>query len=164
MDELRPDNYEVVSGVAAFAQRAAELVAGARNTLDVLSCELDRRIYGSEEFLQNLRKFVLQHRHARLRVLLNAPARALAGGNRLVEFGRAMSSFIEFRELPPERLDVREECVVADGRLLLVKAAPEQLNAKFYPDSPHLARLKLKDFDALWNESPPAQELRDLRL
>ena len=57
---------------------------------------------------------------------------------------------------------VREEYLIADGRLMLYREAPENLVAKFYRAAPHMARLKLKDFDTLWNESPGAQELRQL--
>lgn len=163
MAEREPAEFELLEGVAPFAAKATELVGGARMELALLTQELTERVYATEAFVSALRQFVLQHRHARFRVLINDTRRAISGGSRIVEFGRRMSSFIEFRELLPERREaVREEYLIADGRLMLHREAPENLSAKFYAGSPHVARLKLKDFDTLWNESTTAQELRQL--
>jgi hypothetical protein len=57
---------------------------------------------------------------------------------------------------------VREEYLVADGRLLLYRETPQDLEARYYGQSPHVARMRMRDFDMVWNESPPAQELRKL--
>lgn len=162
IDRDGPD-FELLEGQAAFAAKATELVAGARMELALLTQELNERVYSTENFVAAVRQFVLQHRHARLRILVNNTQRAISGGSRIVEFGRKMSSFIEFRELLEERrMGVREEYLIADGRLLLYRETPETLEAKFYGALPHQARLKLKDFDTFWNESPPAQEMRSL--
>jgi len=156
---------ELVTGAAAFAARAIEMIGGARTDLALMTQELDRRVYGTEAFGDALRHFVLQHGHTKARVLVNNTQAAIANSPRLIELGRALTSFVEFRELlPARRLAIREEYLVTDGRLLLCRETPQNLEAKYYGQSPHLARLKLKDYDVLWNESPPAQELRKLSL
>lgn len=156
---------ELLTGQAAFAARATQMVAGARTELALLSQDLERRVYGTEAFADALRHFVLQHSRTRVRVLVNNTQVAIANSPRLIELGRGLSSFVEFREPQPARRQVvREEYLVADGRLLLYRETPEDLEAKYYGTSPHLARLQLKDFDVLWNESTPAQELRKLSL
>ena len=156
---------ELLTGAADYAARAMQMVGGARTELALLTQELDRRIYGTEAFSDALRRFVLQHSHTRVRVLVNHTQVAIMNSPRLIELGRALTSFVEFRELLPMRkLAVREEYLVADGRLLLYRETPQDLEAKYYGQSPHLARLKLKDFDTLWNESTTAQELRKLSL
>lgn len=159
------DTPELLTGVADFAARATQMVSGARMELALMTQELDRRIYGSGIFGESLRRFVLQHSHTRVRVLVNNTQGAIANSPRLVELGRQLSSFIEFRELMPARQQsIREEYLVADGRLMLYRETPNDLESKYYAESPHLARLKLKDFDMLWNESTTAQELRKLSL
>lgn len=165
MVESGQPDFVLLEGQAAFAAKATEMVAGARMELALLTQELSERVYATENFVTAVRQFVLQHRHAKLRILVNHAQRAISGGSRIVEFGRKMSSFIEFRELLEERrMAVREEYLIADGRLLLYRETPETLEAKFYGGVPHEARLKLREFDTLWNESVPAQELRSLRL
>jgi len=158
-----PSEGELVTGVAGFAARATQMVAGARMQLALLSQELDRRIYGTEAFGDALRRFVLQHQRTRVRALVNNTQAAIANSPRLVELGRSLSSFVEFRELLPMRQQtVRDEYLVADGRLLLYRETPQDLEAKYYGHAPHMGRMQLKHFDLLWNESEPAQELRKL--
>jgi len=156
---------ELLTGAADFAARATQMVSGARMELALLSQELDRRIYGTEVFGEALRRFVLQHGHTKVRVLVNYTQAAVSNSPRLIELGRALTSFVEFREVPPARQQTtRDEYLVADGRLLLYRETPQDLEARYYAKSPHLARLQLKTFDLMWNESEPAQELRKLSL
>ena len=160
MDEPLP---EVVLGVADFAARATQMVSAARMEVALLTQDLDRRVYGSAIFTESLRRFVLQHSHTRVRVLVNAAQMAMANSPRLVEFGRSLTSFVEFRELLPQRQPViREEVLITDGRVMLYRESPGDLEARYYGDSPGEVRLKLKAFDQLWDESVPAQELRKL--
>ena len=154
---------ELLEGSQAYAAKALEMVAGAYKEIALLTQELDRRLYGTEAFVAALRKFVLQHEHTRCRILVAHPQRAMGNGSRLIEFGRAMSSRLEFRDVPRERIHViREEYLVTDGRLLLYRETPETLEIRYYGGSPHLARARLREYDPLWNESTPSQELRRL--
>ena len=153
---------ELLSGFKAYAERAREMVAGARYEIALLSQVLDAALYPGTEFSEALQGFVRQHSRARVRVLLHSPADARANAPRVVEVGRALSSFIEFRELLTERRPaILEEYLIADGRTLLWREERRSLESRLDFD-PMNARLKLKEFDALWNESPPAQELRRL--
>ena len=159
MEEAAP---ELLNGIADFAARATQMVSVARNEVTLLSQDLDRRVYGTAIFTEALRRFVLQHSHTKVRVLVNATHIAVANSPRLVEFGRSLTSFVEFRELqPPRRPVVREEFLIVDGRQLLYRETPSDLESKYY-GSPQTPRMKLKEFDLLWDESEPAQELRKL--
>jgi hypothetical protein len=169
MPETKPDDVhppsdvEIVSGAADFAARATQMVSGARMEVVLLSQDLNRRIYGTEIFGEALRRFVLQHGHTKVRVLVNHTQAAVSNSPRLVELGRSLSSFVEFREVPPARQQtVRDEYLIADGRIMLYRETPQDLEAKYYVRAPHLARLQLKTFDGLWNDAVPAQELRKL--
>jgi hypothetical protein len=165
MSDSREPNIELLTGHEAFAARALELAEGAVRELALLTQNLDRRIYGTEAFATAIRQFVRQNEHTRFRIIAVHPRLAIAGNPRLVEFGRAMSSRIEFREPPTERRTlIREEYLIADGRRLLYHETPEDLESRYYGESPDAARLQLGKFDALWNESVTAQELRNLRL
>ena len=162
MDEPKP---ELINGVADFAARATQMVSMAKTEIALLSQELDRRIYGTGIFTESLRRFVLQHSHTKVRVLVNSTQLAVANSPRLVELGRSLTSFVEFREVRSERQQVvREEVLVTDGRILLHRESSNDLASKYYGAAPSVARLKLKDFDLLWDESEPAQELRKLSL
>ena len=166
MSETTPaPEVELLTGAADYAARATRMVSEARTDLTLLSQELDRRIYGTEVFTESLRRFVLQSDMARARVLVNSTQVAISNSPRLVEFGRSMSTFLEFRELLPARQkSVREEYLIADGRILLYRETPQDLQSQYYGAFPAMARLRLKEFDTLWQESSTAQELRRLNL
>ena len=165
MTDPLPSSAEILSGTADYAARATRMVSEARYELCLLTQELDRRIYGTEIFSEALRRFVLQNDRSRVRVLVNSTQIAVSNSPRLVEFGRTLSTFIEFRELLAVRQQtVREEYLIGDGRVLLYRETPQNLEALYYGDSPAVARLRQKEFDTLWQESSPAQELRRLNL
>lgn len=159
-----PIAFTAINGSEAFAAAALEVVAAARYQLVLLSVDLDRRLFGTPTFTEQLRQFILQHRRARLHVLLHDPAAAVRNSIRLVEFARMLSSRIEFRTLPEERRKLREEYLVADERALLYRSSPEQVEAKHYADAPLVARSHLREFEALWHESTVAREMSALGL
>ncbi len=156
--------FAAVTGSAAFADAALEVVGVARHHLALVSVDLDRRLFGTEAFTERLRGFILAHRRARLRVLVHDPAAAVRNSIRLVEFGRLLSSRIEFRAVPEDRRKLREEFLIADERALLYRSSPEQLEAKHYADAPMVARSHLREFEALWHEAVVARELSSLGL
>lgn len=154
--------FTAVTGSEAFANAALEVVSVARHHLALLTVDLDRRLFGTEAFTERLRNFILQHRRARLRVLVHDPAAAVRNSIRLVEFGRMLSSRIEFRAVPEERRRLREEFLIADELAVLYRSSPDQIDAKHYPNAPMVARSHLREFEALWHESTVAREMSAL--
>lgn len=154
--------FTAVTGSDAFANAALEVVSVARHHLALLTVDLDRRLFGTEAFTEHLRNFILQHRRARLRVLVHDPAAAVRNSIRLVEFGRMLSSRIEFRAVPEERRRLREEFLIADELSVLYRSSPDQIDAKHYPNAPMVARSHLREFEALWHESTVAREMSAL--
>ena len=154
----------VASGSTEFLTRLVEMTRSARMHISLLSQTLDRRIYGNEDFLTPLQSFLLQHERARLRVLVRTPEAAMRSGHRLVELGRKLSSRVEFREIQPEHRVIEREYVIVDERSLLLRESPQELDARYYSDAPMLAREQLREFENLWQESPPSAELRALRI
>lgn len=156
--------YEVISGLAAYCERVIALVSSARMELALFTHGMDSRIYGSDDFVQAVRGFALQHRRARLRVLVHSPVLAMRGAHRLVELGRVLSSRIEFRQLGEERRTLAEEYLIADERGLVYKRTHDALQSKYFAYSPMDARQQLRSFNTLWDESLPAREFTDLRI
>lgn len=156
--------HETLSGIEAFRACTVRMFENARLQAVLFSQILDRRTYGAEEVIVAIKDFALRHRRARLRVLVAAPQQAMRAGNRLVELGRMLSSRIEFRELPESHRRLREEYLLTDERSLLYRAEPKELDAQYWPDAPLHARGVLREFEAIWQEAPPARELSELRL
>lgn len=160
-----PEPPLLLEGHGPFLEHAVRIARESRMELVLLTQALEIRTWGAAPFTDALRAFVLQHERTRVRILVADARQAIAGNSRVVELGRKLSSFVEFREIPDERRAfVREEYLVGDDRLLLYRESPTQLEGRYYATTPSAARLKRKDFDQLWQESTPAQELRDLKL
>lgn len=165
MSDERPVEPEarIASGAEAYRACLVEMVGQARRQLTIFSQTLDRRIYGDERFITPLQAFLLSHDHARLRVLIRSTDSARSG-NRLVELGRRLSSRIKLRELPIEHRLIEREYAIADERSFLLRESLQELDARYYPNAPLLARTQLREFETLRQESTPAAEFRDLKI
>lgn len=153
-----------VMGAAGFADTSLLVIGSARFEIVLATVDLDRRLYGGEVLVDRLRSFILQHRRARLRVLVHDPAGAVRNCVRLVEFSRLLSSRIEVRQMPASKRGLREEMLIADDRALLYRGSPDQDEAKFYSQAPLVARSHLRAFDLAWNDATVAREFTALRL
>ena len=98
MNDSSTDLPQLLDGQAAFAAKALELVRGARGELLLLSDSLQRNLYGSEEFADAVKSFLLGSERARLCVFVNQPQEAVRNVPRLLELSRRVSSRFEFRE------------------------------------------------------------------
>lgn len=149
---------EAVTGAQAYREALTRVAGLARLQLSLLSFDLDARVYGDEAFVETVRGFVLSHERARLRVLVNETERTMRRAHRLVELGRLLSSRIEFRRLADEHKGLVEEYLLADERALLQRERSDALDARLQPQAPLAARLKLREFDAMWEQSVVARE------
>jgi len=154
----------VLTGLAAYTQTTLKLITSAHLQLRVFSQELDRRVWNDPGIVELLRSFALRSPRAELRVLVNRPQAAAQRGHRLVELARRLPSRIRLRELLEERRAMAEEYAIADEYALLHKRRHDDLDAVWHTHAPLEAREQRRRFDLLWEESPPARELGELRL
>lgn len=154
-----------LEGQAALAAAMLALAQQARRELLLQTFDFSSRLYGSEEFVDTVKRMVLADERARLRVLINQPRTAMLGAHRLIELGRLLPSRIEFRELLEDRLpSQRGDCLIADVGGFVERSDPAALHARAVPDDPLETRQRRNAFELLWDESPVAQELRKLGL
>jgi hypothetical protein len=157
------DLPQQLQGREAFAAKARELVRAARHELLLRSDTLDRALYGSEEFYNVVKDFLLGSERARLLVLVRQPQAGLQNAPRLIDLGQRISSRVEFREPGPEQGEIDPaEWLIADRRGLLERRGLESLESLFWAEEPQRGKLRAEEFDGLWNEAQPAQELRNL--
>jgi hypothetical protein len=157
------DLPELLQGRAAYAAKAVQLARTARHELLLRSDTLDRALYGSEEFYNAVKDFLLGSERARLCVLVRQPREAVQNAARLIDLGQRLSSRVEFREPTEEQGEIDPvEWLIADRRALLERRSPDSLEAQFWAEEPQRGKLHGEEFDGLWNEAQPAQELRSL--
>lgn len=153
-----------VEGLDGFAATALAAVGEARREVLLLSLELDPRLYGSAEFVEAAKNFVLSSERAQLRVLLSRTELARRG-HPLVALGRRVPSRIAFRELGTERQREHDgELLIVDGRSLLKRGDPRSLVSQWLADAPAACKREREDWLQLWEESTPASDLRELSI
>ena len=156
---------QALSGRQDFARAARELAAGARRSIDLLSFQLEQEAYGDPDFINPVKRLLLDSPTARLRVLINQPRLAIGRGHALIELGRHLTSQIEFRELLPERChDCRGEILIVDQHALLIRREQGDLDSTLWAQAGGLGRQKSEYFETIWAESPPAGDLRSLSI
>ena len=158
------DRARIATGRSDWIAAVEELAANVRMELVVLSHAFDAAVYGTETVVEQVKAFCLAHERASVRVLVNQPALAMRSAHRFVELGRRLPSRIHFRQLDEEDRGVMEELVIADGRSVLRRESPDQLEARYLTDAPLDARLRLKAFDELWERAVPAREFSELKI
>lgn len=159
-----PAGFITLTGSGAYDEALQSLVGAARLQLSLISVDLDRRVFGTDMFVESVKQFLLAQRRARVRLLIHHPRSVMGSGHRLVELGRALSSRMEVRQMPDERMRSREEFLIVDERHVLTRSSPQELDARCYRDAPLEARAQLRIFEQIWNEALPARELSELKL
>ncbi len=81
------------------AAAVAEIATRARRTLSIYTPDLEPQIYDHDLFLEPVKRLVLARSHARLRVLISDPGRAVREGNRFMMMARRLTSYIDLRNV-----------------------------------------------------------------
>lgn len=128
-----------------------EITGLANRGLAIFTPDLEPEIYDHDDFLETLKRFVLSRSFARVRVLISEPARALKSGNRFVDMGRRLNSYIEFRNVKPEYRDRSEAFCVADDHAIVYRARSDSWEGVADTYEPAVAKKYLTIFDEVWN-------------
>jgi len=91
------------------------VTASARRALAIYTQDLEPLLYDHEPFLEAIKHLVLARSHARVRVLIADPTRAIRDGNRFVAMARRLTSYIDLRHVPKEMRNNPAAFLVADN-------------------------------------------------
>src|SRR5690606_29451112 len=92
---------------------------------------------------------------ARVRVLIQDPARAIRTGHGLVTIGRRLTSYIAFRNVREESRGNPAAYVIADDTNLLYRPQATSCEGVCELHAPHAAQPALAAFDQLWQACGP---------
>jgi len=158
-----PSNSTLIVSSKEEARAAVVTVTGLANRgLAILTPDLEAEIYDHDDFLESLKRFVLARSFARVRVLISDPARTLKNGNRFVDIGRRLNSYIEFRDLKPEFRHHSDAFCIADDQAIVYRARSDTWGGMLGTHEPGVARHYLDIFDSLWHACEVNAELRQL--
>ncbi|MGH8415419.1 MAG: hypothetical protein ACRESX_11880, partial [Gammaproteobacteria bacterium] len=141
---------------------AVRLASEARMSLAMFTRDLDPAVYNTEEFATAVRQLALSSRYSRIRIVALDPTAAIKDGHRLIELGRRLSSFIEFRRPSADHAKLPESFLVADETGLLYRPMASRYEGFADPANPSEARVRLRLFDEIWERAEPELEFRRL--
>lgn len=156
---------QILSGVDEVRAAVVEVTGLANRSLSILTHNLEPEIYDHDDFLDTLKRFILQRTFARVRVLIVDPTRAIKTSSRFVNMGRRLNSYIEFRNVKPEfRGEHPEAYCIADEQALVYRARATSWDGMSDTHAPAIARHYLTTFEAIWQACEIEPELRQLQL
>ena len=155
---------EVMSTKAEVRAAVVAITGLANRGLAIFTPDLEPDIYNHDDFLEALKRFVLSRSFARVRVLISDPTRAMKSGNRFVDMGRRLNSYIEFRNLRREFSEHTEAFCIADDSAIVYRARADSWQGMSDTYEPAVGRKYLDVFDELWHACEHTTELRQLRV
>ena len=141
-----------------------DLLEQARLTVDVMTRDLDRRIYDDDDCLAALRAIAVRHRKARIRILARELDTAIRHDHRLIELARRLSSFIEIRRLGEDHKDYNEAFLLADGTGVIYRGQANRFEGWASYHQPLKARELQKMFDEAWEQAIVDPNMRRLHI
>lgn len=143
---------------------AIELASGARISLALFTQDLEPAIYNTQEFVAAVQQLALRSRFSRIRIVASDPTAAIKDGHRLIELGRRLSSFIEFRRPSPDYATLPESFLIADETGLLYRPLGSRYEGFADTHNSFEARPHLRFFEEIWERAEPEPEFRGLSL
>ncbi len=142
-----------------------ELLADTRYELALYTRDLDPALLDTAAALDGIKRIALSGRHARVRILLQDPRKAVADGHRLIALAQRLPSTIEIRT-PVEEQDLQYPAafLVNDRRGYLFRPLGNRSEGEGSTYAPGRHAQLLSLFDQIWERSTPSEELRQLSI
>ena len=150
----------ILSTLDEYRAAVAEIATRANRTLSIYTPDLEPQLYDQDMFLEPLKRLVLARSHARLRVLISDPARAVREGNRFMQMARRLTSYIDLRNVAPEYRSNPCAFIVADDKSIVYRQQCSRWDGIVELDDAQIVRRYLAYFDEVWAGSQIQPELR----
>jgi hypothetical protein len=152
----------VISNKDEMRLAVIDVAAEAARKLSIFTHDLDPGIYDDPDFLEIVKHLVLSQAYARIRVLIANPARAIKNGNGLVNLGRRLNTYIEFRHVREDLRTHAESFCIADETALVYRLQHQRWEGIADTYEPSVTKLYGTMFDEIWQASEVEIEFRQL--
>ena len=100
-------------------QAALTLASQASSSLQIFSRDLEPRIYDTPEFVEAIKQLALNHRQAKVQILIIDPDYIIKHGHQLIGLSRKLTSFMEIKKVHEDFCNNPEAFMIVDQRGLL---------------------------------------------
>ena len=133
---------------------ATETVAASgQRLISIMTPDLEPEIYDQAALLEIIKRFVLGHSFAKVRVLMRDQARLSNGANRFIAMAHRLTSYLEIRIRAPQYRELSAAYCIADDRAIVYRVRADRAEGIAGFNNPPIARQYLQEFDAVWQAS-----------
>ncbi len=150
----------ILSNLDEYRAAVAGLATRANRTLSIYTPNLEPQIYDHDSFLEPVKRLVLARSHARLRVLISDPGRAVRDGNRFFMMARRLTSYIDLRNVAAEYRSNPCAFIVADDKTIVYRQQATKWEGIAEMNDTSVVKRYLAYFDEVWAGSLIQPELR----
>jgi hypothetical protein len=162
----RPESRALQAGDRAQALAATlALLANARHTIALQTRDLDAGLLDAPAVVEAIKRIALSGRHARVRILVQEPRKAIADGHALIRLAQQLPSAIELR-VPVEERDLAEPSafLVDDRGGYFLRPLASRMEGEGGTFAPGRHKQLVAAFDEIWERSLPSADLRVLAI
>ena len=140
------------------------LVRQARVSVDIVSRHLDPAVYDQAPFLEAAKRLVLNHRMARVRMLVRDIQPILTDGHRLAGLTARLSSFLEIRVPAEQHKDFNQAVMIVDGTGFIHRELADRYEGIADFANRALASELQRTFEEMWTIATPDPNLRQMTI
>jgi hypothetical protein len=137
------DELRILTTLAEVCQRL----------ISIFTPDLEPPVYDNPQVIEVLKRFVLSHSFAKVRILVRDHTRHSGSSNRFMSMAKRLTSYLEIRILLPEHYHYTSSYCIADDRGIVYRLNAERWEGIATINSPPLARQYLQEFDLAWQAS-----------
>lgn len=157
------DELQVLTSLEEV-RAATNAVAGlGQRLISIFTPDMEPALYDQPAFLELIKRFVLGHSFAKVRVLVRDHSRVATSSNRFIGMARRLTSYLEIRQLAAQYRDITAAYCIADDRAIVYRLRADRWEGISALNSPPITRQYLMEFDACWQASLDQQEARAAR-
>lgn len=157
-----PETLHVLSTFDEVRAATETVAASGQRLISIMTPDLEPEIFDQPALLEVIKRFVLGHSFAKVRVLMRDQARLGNGANRFVAMAHRLTSYLEIRIRAPQYKDMTAGYCIADDRAIVYRPRADRPDGLAGFNNPKVARQYLQEFDAVWLASAP--EEREVRI
>ena len=143
---------------------AVSMARQAARGIDIMTRQLDPRIYDNRAFCEAVSQLIVRSRRARIRVLLRHTEPVVKHGHQLVALSQRLSSFIEMRVPAREFDEYNGAFLIVDGAGLVHRTASDAFQGTVNFNDPRMAKELTRQFEEMWPTAMPDANLRRAHL
>ena len=158
------DELQVLTSLAEVKQQTTAVICTGQRLVSIFTPDLEPALYDDTQVIDMIKRFILSHSFAKVRVLLRDHTRHTGSGNRFMSMARRLTSYLELRVMAPKYHESTASYCIADDRGIVFRMRSDRWDGIAAINNPPVARQYLQEFDAAWQASSETISRRSARL